>query len=72
MLVSRGAGMIAGLEIWNKKGKFILVDSSTDGRFANDVAQWNGAAGLNTPSPKKRKDAKKQDPASPRTPNSNP
>ena len=59
-LVSKGNGMIAGLEIWRSQGKFILVDSSTDGRFASDVSTWT-TGGLNTRPIKKRKDAKKQD-----------
>lgn len=58
-LVSKGAGMVAGLEVWRQNGKFILVDQSTDGRFASDVALWNTGAGLNTPTTKKTKNAKK-------------
>lgn len=60
-LVSKGNGMITGLEIWRSKGKFVLVDHSTDGRFAADVGVWT--VGLNTGPIKKRKDAKKQDTA---------
>ena len=72
-LVSKGNGMIAGLEIWRSKGKFILVDSSTDGRFASDVSTWMSATdGLNTRTIKKRKDAKKQDAAPTRSTNTNP
>jgi hypothetical protein len=84
-LVCKGAGMIAGLEIWTTGGKsegttadanataksksqFILVDQSGDNRFANDVQQWNSAASLNTPSPRKRKDAKKQNTTAPSSP----
>ena len=84
-LVCKGAGMIAGLEIWvtagttagksegttadaKSKSQFILVDQSGDNRFANDVQQWNSAASLNTPSPRKRKDAKKQNATSPSSP----
>lgn len=71
--VSKGNGMIAGLEIWRSKGKFILVDSSTDGRFASDVSTWMAATdGLNTRTIKKRKDAKKQDTAPTRGTNTNP
>ena len=78
--VCKGAGMIAGLEIWTTVGttvgtttggakkQFILVDKSGDGRFATDVQQWNSAASLNTPSPRKRKDAAKQNPATPSSP----
>ena len=49
---SRGSGMTAGLEVWSIQTssvappKFLLYDRSTDGRFASDVATWNGAAGL--------------------------
>ena len=90
VLVSKGAGMIAGLEIWvttgtttgttkgtnegtttgakESRSQFILVDQSGDNRFANDVQQWNSAASLNTPSPRKRKDAKKQNATSPSSP----
>ena len=88
VLVSKGAGMIAGLEIWTtsttgtttgksegtttgakeSRSQFILVDQSGDNRFANDVQQWNSAASLNTPSPRKRKDAKKQNTTSPSSP----
>ena len=65
-LVSKGNGMIAGLEIWRSKGKFVLVDVSSDGRFASDVEVWTrGLVGLNTKTIKKRKDAKKQDTATP-------
>jgi len=73
-LISTGAGMITGLEIWRQKGKFILIDQSPDKRFATDVGVWSAsasAAGLNAKSPKKRKDAKKQDAASPCSPNTN-
>lgn len=61
--------MTAGLEIWatrvSAKGgaKFVLVDRSTDGRFATDVSAWNTAAGLNATATKKLKDAAKQDSA---------
>ena len=66
-LISKGTGMTAGLEIWSmptgkKKGPptvLALVDQSTDGRFKHDVTEWNTAAGLNTKSIKKIKDAKK-------------
>ena len=63
--ISSGAGMTAGLEIWSArvsaKGgiKFVLVDRSTDGRFATDVTAWNAAAGLNAAAAKKVKDAAK-------------
>jgi len=58
--VSKGAGMTAGLEIRRLGDKFVLIDNSTDGRFADDVATWNETvAGLNGSPPKKTKDAKK-------------
>jgi hypothetical protein len=46
---SRGSGMTAGLELWSARlgdapAKFLLYDRSSDGRFAGDVATWNGAA----------------------------
>ena len=45
-LVSTGAGMTAGLELWRSSstGPFILVDTTADGRFATDVATWNTVA----------------------------
>ena len=60
-LVSRGAGMTAGLELHripNSK-KFVLIDKSPDGRFAGDVTTWNegAAAGLNRADAKKLRDA---------------
>ena len=58
-LVSKGAGMVAGLEVWRQNGKFILFDQSTDSRFASDVSLWNTSAGLNVPATKKGKNAKK-------------
>ena len=58
-LVSKGAGMVAGLEVWRQNGKFILFDQSTDGRFASDVALWATSAGLNVLATKKGKNAKK-------------
>jgi hypothetical protein len=58
--VSKGAGMTAGLEIRRLADKFVLIDNSTDGRFADDVATWNETvAGLNGSPTKKTKDAKK-------------
>jgi hypothetical protein len=58
--VGKGAGMTAGLEIRRLADKFVLIDNSTDGRFADDVATWNGTvAGLNGSPTKKTKDAKK-------------
>lgn len=59
--VSKGAGMTAGLEICRLAEKFILVDHSSDARFADDVATWNEAAvaGLNGSPIKKTKDATK-------------
>jgi len=39
--ISKGSGITAGLELWLKGARFILVDKSPDGRFADDVAQWN-------------------------------
>lgn len=52
--VSRGAGMTAGLELWNLGGKLVLYDASADGRFADDVHTW---AGLNARTIKQLKDA---------------
>ena len=57
--VSKGAGMVAGLEVWRQNGKFILIDQSTDSRFDSDVALWATSAGLNSPTTKKGKNAKK-------------
>jgi hypothetical protein len=60
--------MTAGLEIWSvpvgPKGKqesrFVLADKSPDGRFSDDVAQWNSAVvGLNATALKRLKDATK-------------
>ena len=60
-LVSKGSGMVAGLEMWNVTRPagscVVLVDRSTDGRFAADVAQWNSAVSLNAATLKKLKDA---------------
>jgi len=56
-LVSRGAGITAGLEIWTIGGKFVLVDRSPDERFATDVATWNTSVGLNAAATKRLKDA---------------
>jgi hypothetical protein len=53
--------MTAGLEIWKYGGKLVLADVSADGRFADDVATWNNAAGLNDADSIIRKDATKQD-----------
>ena len=62
-IVSKGGGMTAGLELWLYpiKGveRFVLVDRSPDGRFANDTQTWNSAAGLNNAALKKLKDAAK-------------
>ena len=62
--VTKGSGMILGLEVWIQEDRFILVDVSPDGRFAADVEQWKESMiplskGLNVSFPKKRKDAKK-------------
>lgn len=43
-LVSAGAGMVAGLELWRAEGRLWLYDRSSDGRFAADVAAWAAAA----------------------------
>jgi hypothetical protein len=45
---AKGAGMTAGLEIhWlGEKQKFVLVDTSSDARFQEDVAIWSAAVGL--------------------------
>lgn len=59
-LISRGSGVTAGLELWTSASgeKIVLVDCSPDGRFAADVATWNGGvAGLNAAALKKVKDA---------------
>jgi len=57
-LISRGAGITAGLEIWRVKTMLALVDRSPDGRFATDVATWNKAVvGLNAAALKNLKDA---------------
>lgn len=60
-LVSKGSGMVAGLEMWNVTRNtgvcIVLVDRSPDGRFAADVAQWNSAVSLNAATLKKLKDA---------------
>lgn len=60
-LVSRGAGMTAGLEIHRIQNpkKLVLIDRNPDGRFAGDVATWNEgvAAGLNRADAKKLRDA---------------
>jgi hypothetical protein len=59
--VGAGAGMTAGLEIWSTmvdgQHKFVLVDKSTDDRFASDTVTWNVAAGLNGAATKILKDA---------------
>jgi hypothetical protein len=63
--VSRGAGITVGLEIWTissgsrdtQKSSFVLVDTSPDGRFADDVTTWNSAVGLNAKTLKQLKDA---------------
>lgn len=58
--VAAGAGITAGLEMWRTAdGVMILVDKSSDQRFAADVASWNtgAAAGLNAAATKKLKDA---------------
>jgi len=47
LLISQGAGMTAGLEIWRYGTKFLLHDRTADKRFATDVATWNSALGLN-------------------------
>ena len=60
-LVSKGSGMVAGLEMWKVTRTtgvcIVLVDRSPDGRFATDVAQWNSAVSLNAATLKKLKDA---------------
>lgn len=68
--VTQGAGMTAGLEIWRcADGSLALYDRSPDGRFAVDVATWNGLlakkvlAGLNAAAVHYTKDATKQDAA---------
>ena len=55
--LTRGAGMTAGLELWRVGATYVLVDRSADGRFANDVATWNAAAGLKPAALKHLKDA---------------
>jgi len=60
-LVSKGTGMVAGLEMWKVTRPtgscIVLVDRSPDGRFAGDVTQWNSAVSLNAATLKKLKDA---------------
>jgi len=60
-LVSKGSGMVAGLEMWkitrSAGSCIVLVDRSPDGRFAADVTQWNSAVSLNAATLKKLKDA---------------
>jgi hypothetical protein len=40
MELAKGAGITAGLEIHIVDSVFLLVDASSDGRFAADVSQW--------------------------------
>lgn len=54
-----GGGITAGLETWRVGDKFVIVDKTTDGRFADDVITWNTAVGLNATAIKKLKDATK-------------
>ena len=63
-IVSAGAGITAGLEIWRYGTQFILYDRSPDGRFASDVHTWNSAVGLNDTDIEYLKDAKSKDAAS--------
>jgi hypothetical protein len=56
---SIGGGITEGLETWRVGDKFVLVDRSPDGRFADDVGTWNSAVGLNATALKKLKDATK-------------
>lgn len=44
--LSEGAGMTAGLELWQYGAKIALYDRSPDNRFATDVATWNSALSL--------------------------
>lgn len=62
-LVSRGSGMTAGLELWRlpTNSKIILIDRTTDGRFASDVITWNTAVGLNAETTQSIKDATSED-----------
>jgi hypothetical protein len=54
--ICSGAGMTAGLEIHRTAdGALLLHDTTTDGRFADDVATWR--AHLNQTATKKRKNA---------------
>jgi hypothetical protein len=54
--LASGAGITAGLELHlDAKGKITLLDTTTDARFAEDVALWS--AGLNPPARKKTKNA---------------
>jgi hypothetical protein len=60
LLISRGAGMTAGLELVLIGSTFVLVDQTPDRRFAADVAAWTptvAPAGLNPRRRKQRKDA---------------
>jgi hypothetical protein len=58
-LVSEGAGVTAGLEIWRFGVQFLLFDRSPDGRFTADVMCWNSAVGLNMKHTKLFKNATK-------------
>jgi len=58
--VSNGVGLTAGLQLWqSSEGSYVLVDTSADGRFANDEALWLAAMSpsLKPASLKKVKDA---------------
>ena len=55
--LTKGAGMTAGLEIWTVGTQKVLVDRSTDGRFAAVVASWVSALGLNEETLNRLKDA---------------
>ncbi len=49
-----GGGITAGLELWWDGRRFVLVDTTADKRFADDVTAWQG---LNASSTKVYKDA---------------
>ena len=55
--------MTAGLELWRlpTNAKIILIDRTTDGRFASDVTTWNTTVGLNAATTQSIKDATSED-----------
>ena len=57
MRVTAGAGVTAGLELWQIGSIRALWDATSDNRFAADVTAWNTAAGLNAATLQTLKDA---------------